>query len=167
MSKFFVGVDPGATGAIAMMDEMGFIAGVWDYPGDPHALRTLLVHIQGDCIYPDTTIPKIELAVIEKVSAMPKQGVVSMFKFGQNYGIWQMAIASMGWPYELITPQRWRQVLDSSVPQKPSKDDLMIYARRRWPRFADEYLTRKKDHGRCEAVLIADFARLKFLGRAK
>ena len=97
---------------------------------------------------------------------MPKQGVSSSFKFGMNFGIWQGVLASLKIPYDLITPQRWRKCLDSSVPLKPEKEDLRQYAIRKWPAAADD-LKRKKDHNRAEAILIAEYARLKYLGQAK
>ena len=51
-------------------------------------------------------------------------------------------------------PARWRQVLDSSVPGKSSKDDLLAFALRKWPMMEDS-LFRKKDHNRAEALIMA------------
>lgn len=149
----YVGIDPGASGAIAFLGEDGGLNEVFDCPESPSDLWSILRarrHID------------VRLAVIEKVSAMPKQGVVSMFKFGQNFGMWQMAAAAMGWPYEFITPHRWRKTLDSSVPPKPTKEDLRQYALRVWG--AIDSLRRKKDEGRAEAMLIARYARIKSMG---
>ncbi len=67
---------------------------------------------------------------------------------------------------ELISPQRWRQVLDSSVPAKPGKNDLLAFALRRWPMMGDS-LFRKKDHNRVEALIMAEYGRLKVSGQAK
>jgi hypothetical protein len=108
----------------------------------------------------------VNLAVLEQVHSMPKQGVSSSFKFGTNFGIWQMACSAMEWPTELITPQRWRKSLDSSIPLKPTKEDLRQYALRRWPEGKD-YLQKKGDHGRAEAMMMAMYAKLKTLGQAK
>jgi len=52
------------------------------------------------------------------------------------------------------------------MPPKPSKEDLRQYAIRRWPE-ASESLKRKGDHGRAEAIIMAAYARSKFLGEAK
>ncbi len=98
--------------------------------------------------------------ILINVPPGPKQGVVSMFKFGQNFGMWQMAIAAMSWPYELVTPIRWRKILDSSLPKKPTKEDLRYYAMRRFPNDS-HLLARKKDDGRAEAIMIALYARAK------
>jgi len=146
---YFVGIDPGASGAIALLNNDGFFAGVWDYPGDPVLLERLLRKEFDHRI--------VRLAVIEQVHSMPAQGVSSCFKFGCNYGIWQMACASMKWPTELVTTIRWRKCLDSSVPAKPEKQDIINYARRRWPE-AEAYLLRKKDDSRAEAICISAFA---------
>jgi hypothetical protein len=75
-------------------------------------------------------------------------------------------MAALRWPMELISPQRWRQVLDSSVPAKPSKEDLLAFALRKWPPTEDS-LFRKKDHNRAEALFMAGNAQLKVLGQAK
>jgi hypothetical protein len=79
----------------------------------------------------------------------------------KNAGIWEGVIAANGIPYELITPQRWRKILDSGVPQHPTKEDLRQYVIRKWPEAGSCYLHRKKDHNRAEAILIAEYARLK------
>lgn len=154
----YVGIDPGATGAIALLDENGGFLNFIDYPGSPAALWPLLLGLFKNI--------HVKLAVLELVHSMPKQGVSSSFKFGTNFGIWEMACAAMGWPTELITPQRWRKILDSSVPQKPEKEDLRQYALRRWPEAA-QFLAHKKDHGRSEALIMAAYARLKVLGEVK
>jgi crossover junction endodeoxyribonuclease RuvC len=97
---------------------------------------------------------------------MPGQGVSSSGKFMKNAGIWEGVLAALKIPYELITPQRWRKILDSSVPRKPTKEDLRAYAIQRWPEAA-ECLKRVEDHNRAEAIIIAQYARLKFQGQAK
>jgi crossover junction endodeoxyribonuclease RuvC len=153
----YIGIDPGATGAIALLDENGNFMTVFDYQGSPPTMWSLLQDLKN---------VRIKLAVLEQVHSMPKQGVATTFKFGTNYGIWQMACAAMGWPMELITPQRWRKILDSSVPLKPTKEDLRQYALRRWPE-ANNFLQRKGDHGRAEAMIMAMYARMRVLGEAK
>lgn len=160
MSKFFMGVDPGATGAAAFINEAGAYICFCDYPGSAAELANqLTMHIGG----PDARNLEV-FAVIEQVHAMPKQGVSSTGKFMKNAGIWEGIIAALKIPYELITPQRWRKILDSSVPKKPTKEDLRAYAIKRWPAAADD-LKRVKDHNRAEALLLAEFARLKHLGK--
>lgn len=163
MSKFFMGVDPGMSGAAAFINEDGQFVCFLDYPGSASALVNDLNY---SCPPTFPLDDYIALAVIEHVHVMPKQGIVSSGKFMMNFGIWQGVLAAKNIPHELITPQRWRRILDSSVPLKPTKDDLRAYAIKRWPTAADD-LKRKKDHNRSEALIMAEFARLNFLGQTK
>lgn len=165
MIRFFMGVDPGLTGAAAFVNEVGAFICFCDYPGS----ASELAHELHDLIYGPIGLTHdhdLALGVIEQVHTMPKQGVSSTGKFMKNAGIWEGCIAALNIPYELITPQRWRKILDSSVPKKPTKEDLRAYAIKRWPKAA-ENLKRVMDHNRAEALLIAEYARLKFLGKAK
>ena len=143
--KYFGGVDPGATGALAIIDEEAKAIYMVDW-AEPSELWGNLIKLP---YWKD-----VKLVVLELVHAMPAQGVSSSFKFGVNYGQWQMALAALEVPYVLITPQRWRKVLDSSIPAKPEKEDLRQFALRRWPE-ASGLLTRKGDHGRAEALIMA------------
>ena len=58
----------------------------------------------------DMISSKNTTAIIEKVHSMPKQGVVSTFKFGNNFGQWQGILSAMGIPYEEVTPQKWMKM---------------------------------------------------------
>ena len=101
----------------------------------------------------------IALACLEKVHSMPGQGVVSMFKFGTNFGWGQGVMDALSIPYELITPQRWmKAVLDSG---DRSPEHRMAFARRRWP---DAPLSRKKDSGVADALCLAEYARRRVVG---
>ncbi len=164
---FFGGIDPGTTGAMALLDADGNPYQVFDYPGEPGLLWSTFNDKSIHCFC------EIKLVVLEQATIMPmeKQNAVgkkirqnpkSLAVFQQNYGIWQMAITAMGWPLELAHPTRWRKVLDSSVPRYPSKDDLLNFTRRRWPGVD---LHRKNDHNKAEALLISSYARLKFIGQ--
>jgi hypothetical protein len=158
MNKYFMGVDPGMTGAAAFVNEAGEYRGFIDYPGSASFLFHELTRMIGNAT--------IVLTVIEHVHLMPKQGIVSGGKFMRNFGILEGVVAALELPYELITPQRWRKILDSSVPLKPTKEDLRQYVIKRWPASAED-LKRKKDHNRSEAILIAEYARLKYLGKIR
>jgi crossover junction endodeoxyribonuclease RuvC len=84
--------------------------------------------------------------------------VSSSFKFGQNFGAWKMALCALGVPFMVEATTKIRKILDSSVPHKPSKEDLRQYAIRRFPEAA-QFLSRKKDDGRAEALIMALYAR--------
>lgn len=145
---YYMGVDPGQTGAFAIITDSGNFVHVEDWQ-DPlwHALMAA-----------PFLWSQVKLAIIEKVWAMPKQGVSSSFKFGVNFGMWQIALQALGVPYMVESTTKIRKILDSSVPQKPSKEDLRQYAIRRFPEAA-QFLLRKKDDGRAEALIFALYAR--------
>ena len=51
------------------------------------------------------------IGVLERVGAMPKQGVASSFKFGASFGGLQMALVACGIRYELVAPSVWQKAL--------------------------------------------------------
>jgi crossover junction endodeoxyribonuclease RuvC len=72
-----------------------------------------------------------DIAVLEKVSSMPGQGVASTFTFGCGYGQLQGLLAGLGIPYELITPQCWKKIVLAGTSK--SKDAAIAYCRRAFP----------------------------------
>lgn len=142
--KNFLGIDPGQSGAMALITaDESFICDWVDGPTmAAELINWKLRH-------------GIHMAALEHVSAMPGQGVSSMFKFGSNFGWWQGAMEALGIPYELVRPQKWQKGV---VPKKESKSDKpsLLVARRLFP---DVELHLKKHHGRADALLIADWLR--------
>ena len=142
----FAGIDPGQGGSIAIVSGDMQTTHVWDWPGSIEAAGDLIRDVWFD--------HKPVLTGIEKVSAMPKQGVSSTFKFGSNYGAWLGALSALQIPHVIVTPAKWqRAVLDSSGGDTKARSLSM--ARRLFP-LAD--LGRKKDHGRSDALLLAVYA---------
>lgn len=154
--KYFIGIDPGQTGAVAVIREDLQKAWVYDYPKDISEAAKLIRAI--------TSRIRISFAVIEKVGAMPKQGVTSVFSFGTNYGSWQGIIASHEIPYSLVTPQAWqKKMLGGSKKGTPKERSLQI-ARRIFPKVA---LTGPKGgakDGRADALHLARYARFEVMG---
>lgn len=142
----FIGIDPGASGAVALIADD--VALAEDWPGDPVAaadlLRSWLVEYN------------VKLCALERVASRPGQGVSSVFSFGANYGIWQGLLAALSIPYALPTPQVWQKgVIVPSDGPDPKARSLAV-ARRLFP-CVD--LHRKSDHGKADALLLAVFAR--------
>lgn len=102
--RLVAGIDPGVKGAWAILDEDGTIGSYGTYENRHEA-----------------ELANCDLAVLEKVSARPGQGVVSVFTFGVSFGIWQGHLESYGTPFELITPQRWQKCVLDFVPTKLPK----------------------------------------------
>ncbi len=151
--KYFLGIDPGQSGGWAMLGEDGTpeIEGYGLFAEEPFIRSNY-----------DPYFKNIVLACLEKVHAMPGQGVSSMFKFGTNFGWWQGVMDALEIPYELITPQRWMKTVLDSGDRKP--EHRMEFARRRWP---DVSLKRKKDSGVVDALCLAEYARLRSTGGAE
>ena len=169
----FLGIDPGITGAIALIqedDNFGDEVTFWDAPItsvegktklhnmlDPHAAaKILLANISSRDAY----------VVIEAVNAMPgvrsdgarvQMGSASAFNFGKGFGMWIGIPAALKYRYELVTPQVWKKKLCPEA-KGTNKDAARIRARQMFPQAA-ESLNRKRDHGRADALLLAEFGR--------
>lgn len=104
--------------------------------------------------------PQTMFAVIEKVNAMPGQGVTSMFRFGESYGQLQGMVSAFEIPIKLITPAEWKPMLGLSRDKNESRNMAIDL----FPESKDAF-KRKKDDGRAEAALLAHYG-VRFLGRA-
>ena len=135
-----IGIDPGATGAIAMIQPM---VEVWDMPATPHDLATLMRTF-------DANTTRV---YVEEVHSMPGQGVASTFKFGKGYGEIIGVLATLGLGYRAISPAVWKRAMGL---QRAEKADSRRKAQELYPTAP---LSRVKDHGRAEALLIAEWGR--------
>jgi crossover junction endodeoxyribonuclease RuvC len=145
--KAFCGIDPGQTGALALLPQ-GELPRVEDWPGDPSAAAEILRNWIAEF--------SIELAALERVNAMPKQGVSSTFKLGCNYGAWQGILGMLGVPYVMPTPREWQKGLVKPSDGPNPKARSLAVARRLFP---DAELSRKRDNGRADALLLAWWAK--------
>ena len=151
------GIDPGFTGAIALYwPDTGKLE-VHDMPVmknpkgktiiNPHGVLDILANEGGK-----------SLAVIEQVSAMPGQGVSSMFRFGEGYGHLQMACAASNLPLQYVTPATWKKHFNLSRDKGVSRGVAM----QRFPDQAQRF-SRVKDDGLAESALIALYAAEKLI----
>lgn len=144
MTRCILGIDPGASGALAFYfpdDASGRVA-VHDMP----FAGTVSGGGLGDLIrqYGPTE------AIVELVAAMPGQGVSSTFKFGLAAGAVHGALGALGIPYHLVTPGKWKRRMGLTS----DKDASRAMACRLFPRVASSF-ARKRDDGRAEAALLA------------
>lgn len=97
--------------------------------------------------------------LLEKVHAMPKQGVTSMFNFGENYGYIQGLLEANSIPYEFVTPQKWKKEFGVTS----DKNTSIEVCKRLFPNvnLKRTERCRKYDDGFAEAVLIAEYCRRK------
>lgn len=148
MSARVLGVDPGKTGAVVMLRDDGALLHftdmvVLDKIVSPQLLASALRrwHCEGS---------DSDMAVIEDVHAMPKQGVSSSFSFGRSLGVAEGVVAGAGWPLTYVSPAKWKRDLGLSNDKGASRRR----AAELWPSRA-ELFARVKDDGRAEAALIA------------
>lgn len=161
----YVGIDPGLYGAIAFIDEAGEALRVEDTPvlllkrsgkNERHVLD------EDGMVALLASWPATELRVIlEQVGPMPKQGLGSTFNFGDGFGCWKGILAGMRLKRLLVRPQRWQADMLDGVPRCDGAS--LIVARRRFPRVD---LHRKKDHGRADALLLAEYGRTRAFAAA-
>jgi crossover junction endodeoxyribonuclease RuvC len=145
-------VDPGKSGALAWLkcphgSPRAELLQIMDMPTRKHRTKTTLdVRVLAAQIR-DAPFPN--LAIVEKVGAMPGQGVTSMFDFGFSTGGVHGCLAGHGILITDISPQEWR----SWAQLRGNKSDALGRASELFPEFAKSF-SRKKDHGRAEAALI-------------
>ena len=141
-----LGIDPGMTGAIALLDDEEGNTNVIDMPDTPDGIYTAL-----------SLTGKVDWLYIEHQQAFPRQGAVSTGKLLQHYGTLIGIATAMGIPYSTLRPAAWKKQLGLT---KQDKDASRLMAIGMFPDLADQ-MSRKKDHGRAEALLIAHAGRTK------
>ena len=163
------GVDPGANGAVAVLDKSGKLLQVSDTPtivvkrGGGKRTEYLpknMTEILREALLIGHRQNEQVLVYLEHVHSMPKQGVRSMFSMGVGFGVWCGIIAALDLPLEYITPQVWKKTLGLSGSDKSAS---ILKAQQIIPGAAP-YLTLKKHDGRAEACLIAEYGRRRSLG---
>lgn len=159
-----LGIDPGQTGALALVDSEGEYLALWDMPvterssGKGKEVNAfLLADIVDEAATAASGQGEALDVVIERVGAMPGQGVTSMFNFGRSLGVVEGVIASMGLPYRWALPNRWKRAQGLTG---RDKDAARTVAIQRFPEARQE-LTRKKDIGRADALLIAHYGAME------
>jgi len=164
----FVGIDPGKKGAICFLSEENKTL-IIDWPKTDN-VSDMIDTIERS--YEDTTCHgemetysfanNVTLAVLEKVSAMPKQGVTSVFSFGQNYGMWLAICAFYSWPTQLITPVQWRKGIITPKDGSTTKIANYNVASRLYPHIKSELNGKRGGllDGRVDALLMAHKAKM-------
>ena len=138
-----IGIDPGANGAIAWIDERGKSC-VEKMPDTLQDLWELMCDITN---FPRSAIDGRKYkAYIEQVSSSPQMGVVSSFSFGRGYGNLEMALTAAGIPFERVRPQVWQKAMGCMT-----KGNKNISKARAQELFPDKKII----HATADALLIA------------
>ena len=152
-----IGIDPGISGSICFF-ENGKILDVIEMPTMTEGKKNKR-QVNGSQIYNEiskriTKIEKKEIRVIiEQVSAMPGQGVTSMFNFGQSFGILKGICSAMQLPMYFVRPAKWKKYFGLI---NSEKDASRTRAIEMFPYFSPQ-LSKKKDSNKADAILIASF----------
>ena len=152
-----IGIDPGISGAICFF-ENGEVIQVIDMPTMAEGKKNKR-QVNGRQIFNE--ISKIinkysnkEISVVvEQVSAMPGQGVTSMFNFGQSYGVIKGICAAMQLPIFFVRPAKWKKHFNLINSQKDASRAKAIDM---FPNISS-LLSKKKDANKADAILIASF----------
>ena len=146
-----IGIDPGAAGAIAVLDSKGALHAVFDMPADAVKVgKTSRNRVSAAGVAAILGQFIGASAIIEAVNAMPGQGVSSSFAFGRALGIVEAACAAQEISVTLATPQQWKKATGCPT----GKDGARARACQVFPADAERF-RRVKDDGRAEAALIA------------
>ena len=161
MLKLYIGVDPGASGALAALTEDRRIESIIDMPMIKKGLvdGAAVARWVGEVRSAYRT-DRIVGARVEQVSAMPRQGVASSFNFGSAYGGVVSALHACKVPIDFVTPAKWKR----DMKLEAAKDASMRMVAMKWPDRVEEYFKRMKDDGRAEAALIALHMRDEYAG---
>lgn len=147
-----LGIDPGQKGGIVMLDEAGVAVFMARMPDTETEIWKLIKK----CDFAN-------LAMIEKVHSMPKQGVASTFKFGRGYGGLIMALTAAGISHEYVTPQAWQKFMgikprDTKTESKNDhKKKIIARAQALFPN--EEQLLTTDAPYIADALLITEYAR--------
>lgn len=146
----YIGIDPGKNGGIAVIAPNK----TWTCVYSEEELLLVLSYYQD---WQDDVI-----CYLEHVHAMPKQGVISTFNFGVNFGFIQGVLKAYSIPYELVTPQKWKKEFSCTS----DKNTSIEVCKRLFPKVNLKATDRcKKDHdGMAEALLIAEYGRRHYGG---
>ena len=154
---FIIGIDPGISGAICFFSD-GKIIDVIEMPIMTEGKKNKK-QVNGAQVYNEILkkIDKIEKhnvrVVIEQVSAMPGQGVTSMFNFGQTFGAIEGICAALELPIFFVRPSKWKKHFDLINSSKDSSRTKVIEM---YPKMSN-LLSKKKDVNKSDAILIARF----------
>ena len=152
-----IGIDPGISGSICFFQD-GVIHDVIEMPTMIEGKKDKK-QVNGSQIFNEIKerVKKIDnkdiKVVIEQVSAMPGQGVTSMFNFGQSFGILKGICSAMRLPMYFVRPAKWKKYFNLINSEKDASRTRAIEI---FPYFSSQ-LSKKKDSNKADAILIASF----------
>lgn len=145
--RFFIGIDPGSGGGLAVVDASGRLVECIAMPDTDHDIDDFFTrHEDAYCAY------------LEQVHSMPGQGVASTFKFGMNYGFLKGMLTAHKIRWIDVTPSKWQSALGI----KAVKDEPKVAHKNRLKGMAQQlYPKAKVTLKTADAILIAHFGWMK------
>tara|TARA_B100001996_G_scaffold262071_1_gene204242 strand:+ start:1067 stop:1561 length:495 start_codon:yes stop_codon:yes gene_type:complete len=152
-----IAIDPGISGSICFFKD-GKIIDLLDMPnmaeGKKNKRQVNGAQIYNEILNRIKDLDKKDIKVIiEQVSAMPGQGVTSMFNFGQSFGVLKGICSAMQLPTYFVRPVKWKKYFGLINSEKDASRTKAIEI---FP-YVSEKLSRKKDANKADAILIASF----------
>ena len=144
-----LGIDPGQKGGIAFLS---------DHHAEAVPMPTVGKQIDGRAIAEILKTRGVDLVVIEKVGAMPKQGLVSTFTFGYGTGLIVGVLEALSLPYRMVTPQAWKSLVLAGTAR--DKEAAIQFVRRAYPQIdLTPGRIRTPHDGMADAVCLAEWGR--------
>jgi crossover junction endodeoxyribonuclease RuvC len=148
-----LGIDPGAGGALTILDTDNSTLKVFDMPVvEIKRGKTTKRHVSAQLVAELLRNETINEAYVEAVHSMPGQGVSSSFSFGRALGVLEGVLAGLQIRTTLVPPATWLKEMRVHA----GKDGSRARAVEFWPKHADLF-ARKKDDGRAESALLAAY----------
>ncbi len=158
------GIDPGVSGAICALKK-GKIIEVYEMPTmidgkknkrqvNGSEVANIFKHVLRENLKtPDAILQDEVKVVVEHVTAMPGQGVTSMFNFGQSFGVIKGICAALKMPIYFVRPMKWKKYFNLIKTNKDASRTKVIEI---YPNISDK-LSKKKDSNKADAILIARY----------
>ena len=152
-----IGIDPGISGSLCFFKD-GKIVDIVETPSMAEGKKNKK-QVNGAQIYNEISkrikgIEKKDIkVVIEQVSAMPGQGVTSMFNFGQSFGVLKGICSAMQLPTYFVRPAKWKKYFNLINSEKDASRTKAIQV---FPYISEE-LSKKKDSNKADSILLASF----------
>ena len=152
-----IGIDPGISGSLCFFKD-GKIIDVIEMPvmadGKKNKRQVNGAQIYNEIYKRTKGIEKEDVKVIiEQVSAMPGQGVTSMFNFGQSFGVLKGICSAMQLPLYFVRPAKWKKYFNLINSEKDASRTKAIEV---FP-YISQQLSKKKDANIADAILISSF----------
>jgi crossover junction endodeoxyribonuclease RuvC len=141
--KLFLGIDPGQSGGMALLDEEGRVVNVFPMPETEKDVVEVLFEYGS----------QIQMAVLEKVGPMPRQGISSTAKFMQGYGLLRGVLLALNIRFDDARPQVWQKAMGCMT--GGDKNVSKAKAQQLFPSM-------KVTHALADALLIAEHCRRSY-----